>query len=408
VEHSNIAYAAIVDAEGEVVSCSSVDGRIHHWAANLQGPVTLASTRLEGERHLYVTRPIAAWGAAGKRHDVVGSVRLAMDVTQTTQMLDGVKQQIFNAAIIILVVAIPLGYVVIWRILIRPIRWMVQATRRFARGEFTARSRLRRTDETGELSAAFDDMADEVEDMRKELLAHNERLERQVFERTRELSETNQRLVEEMHAKEKLQGQLQDMLEELHVKNKQLKESMGRLQTMATTDPLTGLNNRRSFSQQLKQQFREAMRYSNHLTCCMIDVDHFKGINDTQGHQRGDELIWLAADVIRSSIRDSDIAARYGGDEFVLLLPHASTEEALITVNRIRDLLAERCEGLPWLKAPLTLSIGVASLHEDFPETSENLLSLADHALYEAKEKGRNRIVAHSQNQHSREQSMAV
>ena len=104
----------------------------------------------------------------------------------------------------------------------------------------------------------------------------------------------------------------------------------------AATDPLTGLYNRRHFSRVLDQLYAEAQRYNKDLSCVMIDMDGFKQLNDTFGHQVGDQLLVLAGKVISANMRRMDVAARYGGDEFVLLLPHANADEAAGVAQRIR------------------------------------------------------------------------
>jgi diguanylate cyclase (GGDEF)-like protein len=196
---------------------------------------------------------------------------------------------------------------------------------------------------------------------------------------------------------ERLSMRLQMMLFELRMKNDQLETSMAKLKEMAVTDPLTGLSNRRHFGEQLTRQFSEAARYNVDLSCCMIDLDHFKQLNDTLGHQIGDALICLAAKSIKEVCRSSDIAARYGGDEFVLLLPHTTAEEAEATVERIRHAIAQRCDNHPKVRLPVTLSIGVASLKRDYPDSGDGLVAMADRALYMAKERGKNCVVCFSE-----------
>ena len=196
---------------------------------------------------------------------------------------------------------------------------------------------------------------------------------------------------------ERLQRELQAMLSELRVKNIQLQESLEKLRTMATTDHLTGLANRRHFAEVLQRCFNEASRYGFDLTCCMCDLDDYKLINDTLGHQVGDRVLEMAAEVIRSSLRGSDVAARYGGDEFVLLLPHTSLERAMAVGERIRQQLALESGRSNGLRHSVTLSIGIASLVADRPMTAEALLAMADRALYAAKALPTGGIVIFSQ-----------
>ncbi|MFW6106597.1 MAG: diguanylate cyclase [bacterium] len=194
---------------------------------------------------------------------------------------------------------------------------------------------------------------------------------------------------------DRLQKDLHAMLSELRTKNVQLQESLQQLKTMATTDHLTGLANRRRFGELLRRSYSEAVRYDFDVACCMCDLDHYKQINDSRGHVVGDELLVLAADVIRSSLRASDMAARYGGDEFVLLLPHTDVARAVAVCERIRDELTQRAAARDDLQRRLTLSVGIASLKADRPDEADALVAMADAALYEAKARGRDCVVTH-------------
>src|SRR6185436_8490569 len=129
---------------------------------------------------------------------------------------------------------------------------------------------------------------------------------------------------------------LEQALLDLSDKNSKLEASLRRVEQMAATDPLTGLYNRRHFGKVLEQLFAETQRYEKDLSCVMIDLDGYKQLNDTHGHQLGDQLLVMAGKVISANLRRMDVAARYGGDEFVLLLPQASTEEASHAAARIR------------------------------------------------------------------------
>ena len=192
---------------------------------------------------------------------------------------------------------------------------------------------------------------------------------------------------------ESLRMELEAALREVRDKNAQLEQSLKRMEEMAATDPLTGLYNRRHFSRVLDQLFADAWRYENDLSCIMIDLDGYKQLNDHFGHQIGDQLLVAAGKLISASMRRTDVGARYGGDEFVLLLPHAGCEEAAAVAQRIRNefrqasaLLLRRNEGV-------TMSIGVSSIYTNHPVHADQLVALADAALYRAKDQGRDRIV---------------
>ena len=190
-----------------------------------------------------------------------------------------------------------------------------------------------------------------------------------------------------------LQDKLAASLEEIRVKNLQLEESLHKLESMAATDPLTGLANRRAFAEMLEHCYKEALRYDFDLTCAMCDLDHYKKLNDTLGHLVGDRVLVTAAEVITSSLRSSDSAARYGGDEFVILLPHTSVEKALAVGNRIRQELSMAAVRFAKIDTGVTMSIGIASLKADRPPSADALVAMADNALYIAKEHGKNRII---------------
>ncbi|MHC4294028.1 MAG: diguanylate cyclase, partial [Planctomycetota bacterium] len=209
--------------------------------------------------------------------------------------------------------------------------------------------------------------------------------------------EKNIRLFQIQDENERLQARLKLTLQELKLKNLQLEQAVAAQRMMAETDPLTGLANRRRFAQLLEHCHSEATRYEYDLTCCMCDLDHYKELNDTLGHQLGDKVLTIAAEVVAKALRKSDIAARYGGDEFVVLLPHTSVEEALIVGERIRSELVDRTRSDSQLARSVTISIGVASLGADNPTSGDALVSMSDKALYVAKERGKDQIVAFNQ-----------
>jgi len=175
--------------------------------------------------------------------------------------------------------------------------------------------------------------------------------------------------------------------------------SVGSLRQQSLIDVLTQVYNRRSFEIELQRELSRAARHGHTLSCMFIDIDHFKTINDTYGHQSGDECLRQVAGHIRELLRKTDVFARYGGEEFVALMPEANLEHARQTAERVREGIAEM-----GIKAEngkifqVTLSIGVSSHH--FTENGEkvlqvlgeSLLSKADHAMYEAKRSGRNKV----------------
>jgi two-component system cell cycle response regulator len=192
---------------------------------------------------------------------------------------------------------------------------------------------------------------------------------------------------------ESLRNELELALSELRSKNRQLEESLQRVEEVAATDPLTQLYNRRHFGRVSEQMFAEAQRFDSELSCVMIDLDGYKQLNDTHGHQTGDQLLILAARAITANLRRMDVAARYGGDEFVLLLPRASAPDSQTVVTRIRDDFQSASAALLSQPRGVTMSIGIASVKSETVVSTDQLIGRADAALYRAKAEGRNRII---------------
>ncbi len=160
---------------------------------------------------------------------------------------------------------------------------------------------------------------------------------------------------------------------------------------MATVDGLTNVYNRRFFSEQLIREFNRAHRYKSQLSLIMIDIDHFKVFNDTNGHLAGDKVLSTVAQILKSNCRDADLVARYGGEEFAVILPETDLHKGLIVAEKIRSSVETHAfkfgEKQPGGK--LTISLGVATKTDDVEEAND-LINHADKALYRAKKKGRN------------------
>lgn len=191
----------------------------------------------------------------------------------------------------------------------------------------------------------------------------------------------------------RLQAALSSSLAELKRKNRELEEAASRFEAMATTDLLTSLANRRRLDQRLGLMFSEAVRYGQDLTCLMIDLDGFKSINDTLGHQRGDELLMLTGRIINEQIRSSDLGARYGGDEFVVILPHTGYETAISLGRRLVVEFQKQVGRVLGEIGRCGMSIGLSSLSLSRPLDAQQLIAHADSALYTAKLSGRSRIM---------------
>jgi len=168
------------------------------------------------------------------------------------------------------------------------------------------------------------------------------------------------------------------------------------LQELARTDPLTGLANLRAFRARLEEEVKRARRYRTPLACVMVDMDHLKPINDELGHTAGDVAIGAVAEVIRRELRETDFGARYGGDEFVMLLPHTSAGDARVFAERVCTRLHESSIEVLGRRLPLAASFGIASLDDEpVDDPGQTLVRRADAALYEAKRAGRGQVAAH-------------
>ena len=160
------------------------------------------------------------------------------------------------------------------------------------------------------------------------------------------------------------------------------------LSSLAYADKLTGLYNRRAFDEKVNSEKERAIRYRRELSLMMIDIDHFKQFNDTYGHQKGDAVLQIVADIITRALRKTDIAARYGGEELSIILPETNLTHSCQLAEKIRTSI--QAQSLNRLGMAVTVSIGVACLNNR-QQTAEALIAAADAALYQAKARGRNR-----------------
>lgn len=171
------------------------------------------------------------------------------------------------------------------------------------------------------------------------------------------------------------------------------RQDLKALELLAKQDALTGLANFRSLAIRLEEEFKRAERYDHPLALVMLDLDHLKKLNDQLGHEAGNQAIQMLAQELTANLRETDFAARFGGDEFIVLLPHQSSSEAAIFAERLRARLNDQTFKFGPTPQRLSISVGVASRTSEHPKNSpEHLLQAADAALYEAKRLGRNRM----------------
>lgn len=179
---------------------------------------------------------------------------------------------------------------------------------------------------------------------------------------------------------------------ELRANEKALKASMQELEMLATTDELTGLHNRRSLMNRLKFEVARTRRFRTPLSAVMLDIDHFKRVNDDHGHQLGDEVLAAVGRLVRENVRVIDVAGRYGGEELCILLPNTPLEGARKFAETLRSRIEAQVHMAGARQVQVTASLGIGSFNHMDIDDAEALLKQADAALYRAKQQGRNRV----------------
>lgn len=179
-----------------------------------------------------------------------------------------------------------------------------------------------------------------------------------------------------------------------------IKELRDKIKVVSTTDELTGLHNRKYLQERLEQEISRAKRYGNKLSCLLFDLDFFKVVNDIYGYEWGDVLLRSIADKLKQLIRKEDILTRYGDEEFLLILPNTSEDNAFLFAERFRRDI-ERMEFIPAgeeERHPITISGGISTYPciENTEEDANTIIRYAEHALYNAKKRGKNKIVQFS------------
>ncbi len=301
------------------------------WAPDYMEQPVMASTRYIKELD---------WGLVAKINEA-----------EVNQVINQNLMLIYAAEMVIILIALCVGIVLSYFIA-KPIEKLRAHTSKVAQGSLEEPQLTGGWREARELTEHFSFMI-------KSLREFNESLQQKVDERTKELNEANLRL-----------------------------------QTLATRDPLTGLHNRRYLDARISEEFERAKRYRHPLAVVMLDIDHFKSVNDTYGHGIGDDVLTKISAYLKGVIRDSDILARVGGEEFCLVLPECSANASMALLERVRVDIA----GIEFSSEDtvfhVTCSFGVAYL-ESSTEGPGVLMGHADAALYQAKRSGRDRVVQH-------------
>lgn len=251
----------------------------------------------------------------------------------------------FLEFVAILIVIVTLVALYMGHSIVTPLKQLINAVRGIVGGNLDIYLPVKRKDEVGQLTTIFNQMTDALRNKHTEIMAVNQAMQQQ--------------------------NQL--------------------LQKLSITDSLTGLYNRTKLNTILIEQLARFRRNDRTFCLLMIDVDHFKTINDKLGHITGDKILITVASALLKSIRTIDYAARYGGDEFMAILTETNSSAAIKTAERIRSEVSAACSALEEHPIQITLSIGITQSHHD-DTTPGDLIARADVALYEAKKRGRNRV----------------
>jgi diguanylate cyclase (GGDEF)-like protein len=288
---------------------------------------------------------------------------LCSKTTYDISELDNIPRRIAFFSLLALLVIIPLVYWIATRVLqlriISPLEQVLHTLERVGEGDYATELSHPQSsvNEVQRISLATNRMQQEIHQRQQDLIEYQNTLEQRIAERTQELIQAKQ------------QAEL-----------------------LARTDPLTGLNNRRAFFELGERALLQAIRYQRPLSLLLLDIDHFKQINDQWGHPTGDLALQQVSRVILDSLRQVDIPARLGGEEFAVLLPETGHHEALKLAERMRGNIEEKAFSVADDRHSITASFGLCT-HQEGLISLEKLLQVADLALYQAKAGGRNQVI---------------
>lgn len=350
-EDSEVTLFIVYDAEGKTLADSTYPGIMPFSQTVDKRGKAILSFR-SGEHYqkweddqLVVGQPVVIG------NQTIGAIAIGLSTQQLVEKINEITRQSIQLAFGITALGILAGYGVI-RQITNPLRDLAEAATAMSHGKSPTQLNVKSNDEIGRLTESFNQMAASIQERESDL--------------------------------RKLTNQLEQTVE---VRTAELREKTEILETLAITDPLTKAYNRRYFFD-LAYKHMEIARDSNvPLSVIILDADHFKAINDTYGHQVGDEILIQLVKTCQKTIRKTDILARYGGEEFIILMPEADKE----TAYRIAERLRSEIENSTLLnnKIKMTISLGIATWKA--PDMLlEILVANADKALYQSKEDGRN------------------
>ncbi len=308
----------------------------------------------EGQRYLGIVNPIyneagcssASCHVHSPETKVLGTLDTVISLEQVDKNLHLLELFFASMTVLIFLVTAALVFLYLLRFVSRPVQKMITGTQIIANGEIFNPSAVERHDELGRLAAAISKMGEEISRQKNELL----------------------------------------------IKNRELTKANKELEKLSTIDSLTGLYNRRYFIGMLEAEHRRSVRYGHRLSILMIDVDFFKKVNDQHGHICGDQLLKEIAKIIKKTVRGTDMVARYGGEEMVVLLLETDSGEAASIGEKLRYAVESNGFIFEDEALSITVSIGGATQGETWFEKPMQLLAAADDAMYMAKRAGRNTV----------------
>ncbi len=288
------------------------------------------------------------------------------------------QTQVLGGGVVLGLVFALLGWLLA-RYITRPLLVIARAADRIRRGDNTVRiPLLHGFSELKVLSHSLNTLVSNLTFHEGELARLNTDLERRVHQRTQQLQLINETLEKEITDRRRAEREREQLIAEL--------------QTLAETDALTGVLNRRAFFLRGEGELSRAQRLNRSLAMLMLDIDHFKGVNDTYGHGVGDQVIKMVAKCCRATLREFDLVGRYGGEEFSVLLLEVDNDAAHWVAERLRMAIQNQILTIKGGQLSVTVSLGLAGLSSSTADLA-GLLHRADQALYQAKRTGRNRVV---------------